>query len=261
MYNSEPNGRGYLTSASVEPTPSSFAEAEGDQVISLRRFFQILRNRLWLIGLITLVLASAASAVSLVQTPMYEASIKILVGQERADSPGRPVENAMGLQQLTQTMAEGLKSRPIAEAVIQQLDLQMSPEAFLGSLTVEPVPETQFMEVRYKDSSPERAQQVANTTGKVFSEQITEVSPTASAITATVWEEAVTPNNPVSPNPMRNTFIALVLGLVLGTVLAFLLELLDDSWDSPEEAQQVTGVPTFGVIPEFEASTGKKVGT
>ena len=247
---------------SVEPNPSSFAEAEVDHVISLRRFFQILRNRLWLIGLITLVLTGAAVAISLMQTPTYEASIKILVGQKRQETPAPgPVESVMGLQQLTQTMAEGIKSRPIAEAVIRQLDLQTSPETLLGSLTVEAVPETQFMEVRYMDPSPERAQQVANTTGEIFSEQITEVSPAASAITATVWEEAVTPANPVSPNPVRNALIALVLGLVLGTVLAFLLDILDESWNSPEEAQEITGVPTFGVIPEFEALTGKKVGT
>ena len=45
---------------------------------------------------------------------------------------------------------------------------------------------------------------------------------------------------------------------VFGMRLAFLLEYVDDSWRSPEEAEQVSGVPTFGVIPEFEALTGKK---
>lgn len=56
----------------------------------------------------------------------------------------------------------------------------------------------------------------------------------------------------MSPDPVRNGALALVLGLMLGVGLAFLLEYLDDSWRSPEEVEQVSGVPTFGVIPEFK---------
>jgi capsular polysaccharide biosynthesis protein len=41
---------------------------------------------------------------------------------------------------------------------------------------------------------------------------------------------------------------------VLGTGLAFLLEFMDDSWRSPAEAEQVSGVPTFGVIPPVTES-------
>ena len=86
----------------------------------------------------------------------------------------------------------------------------------------------------------------------MFSERSTEVSRSANAITATVWETAVLPEHPVKPNPLRNAAVALVLGTFLGLGLAFLLEYLDDSWNSPEEVERVSGIPTFGVIPEFE---------
>jgi capsular polysaccharide biosynthesis protein len=49
-----------------------------------------------------------------------------------------------------------------------------------------------------------------------------------------------------------------MVGAVLGTGLVFLLEFMDDSWRSPEEAEQVSGVPTFGVIPSV--SEGAKSG-
>jgi capsular polysaccharide biosynthesis protein len=61
----------------------------------------------------------------------------------------------------------------------------------------------------------------------------------------------------VSPDPLRNVLIALVLGGLLGVALAFLLEYVDDSWDSPEEAEEVSGIPTFGVIPRFEVSASR----
>jgi capsular polysaccharide biosynthesis protein len=38
------------------------------------------------------------------------------------------------------------------------------------------------------------------------------------------------------------------------------VEQLDDRWRSPEEVEQISGVPTFGVIPEVEVSKSKKKG-
>lgn len=235
-------------------------EVDGQYMLSLKPLFGVLRRRLWVIGVLSVMLAGATVGLSLAQTPTYEASVTILVGQERG-STENPTDVG-GLQQLTRTMAEGVGSRPVAEAVIQQLDLQITSEDFLDEerLSVEQIPETQFIQVNYRDSSPERAQQVANTIGDVFSEQISQVSPSASAVTATVWAQAVTPDEPVSPNPVRNGLLALMLGLLLGVGLAFLLEYLDDSWRSAEEAEQILGIPTFGVIPDFKAPTGKKKG-
>ncbi|MCA3748410.1 MAG: capsular biosynthesis protein, partial [Rubrobacter sp.] len=94
----------------------------------------------------------------------------------------------------------------------------------------------------------------------IFSERVSEVSPGANAITATVWEEAVVPETPVSPDPLLNGLVALALGLLLGLGLAFLLEYLDDSWESPEEVERVSGVPVFGVIPGFRVEAGGKKG-
>jgi capsular exopolysaccharide synthesis family protein len=242
----------------TEPGPgTSVGAAEGEYVLSLADLLQVIRRRLWIILLVVGVLTGAAVAFSLAQTPMYEASIKLLVGQERGitETPN----DVMGLQQLTLTMAEGVSSRPVAKAVIQQQNLRMSPDAFLEEhLRVQQVADTQFVQVDYRDPSPERAQRVANAVGEVFSKRVSEESPSANAITATVWERAALPSEPVSPNPLRNGFLALVLGLMLGVGLALLLEYLDDSWRSPEEVEQISGVPTFGIISEFEAFKARK---
>lgn len=234
----------------------SVGTVEEERILSLRDLLRILRKRLWVIVLIVVLAVGTAVGLSMVQTPQYEATIKTLVGQDQGitDNP----QEALALQNLTETMAEAANSRPIAEAVIQQLGLQSTPEEILGSMSVEPIPGTQFVQMSYRDTSPERAQRVVNAIGSVFSEQISEASSDASAITATVWEPAEEPNEPVSPNPVRNGLLALMLGLILGVGLAFLLEYLDDSWRSPEEAEQVSGIPTFGVIPEFEGPKGKK---
>jgi capsular polysaccharide biosynthesis protein len=228
-----------------------------EYTLSLRQFFLVVWRRLWVLVLVMVLLTGAAVGLSLAQQPRYEASVTILVGQDSGIS--KNPADAAGLQQLTQTLAQAVNSRPVTEAVAERL---RAPDLSAGSisenLTAEQVPDTQFIRVSYQDTDPQRARVVANTIGSEFSTQVERISADASAITATVWERAVTPTEPVSPKPIRNGVLAMVAGLILGLALAFLVEYLDGSWRSPEEAEGLLGVPTFGVIPEFEVRKGGK---
>jgi capsular polysaccharide biosynthesis protein len=258
----ELNGRRPSIGARSRPGVGGEAfEGRDEASLSLVDLLRVLWKRLWLILLSMLLLTVAVTGYSLAQTPVYEASVKLLVGQKEASSrPDNLSGNVEGLQKLTDTMAQAANSRPVAEAVIQQLGLQTDPQTFLSNLSVRTVTDTQFIQVSYRDPSPKRAQQVADAVGEEFSKQISTVSPSADAITATVWEPAQVPTDPVSPRLKFNIVFALVVGLMLGVGLAFLLEFLDSSWRSPEEAEQISGVPTFGAIPEFEVSKRKRGG-
>lgn len=217
----------------------------------------VIRKRFWVIALVTILIAGAVIGFSLTQTPVYNASAKILVGQERpADTPfdsnpGALEGEFMGLQQVSQTMVEVTQTRPIAQAVIWRLNLSMSAEELLDNLHVEQVHATPLVQVDYEDTDPERAQLIANTVGEIASQQIAKDSPSANTITAKVWEQAVLPDNPASPKPVRDGLVALVLGVLLGTALAFLLEHVDGRLRSPAKVEQAFGVPAFGVIPRF----------
>jgi capsular polysaccharide biosynthesis protein len=225
---------------------------EDEYTISLRVILYIIKKRLFMIVVVVVGLTGASVGLSLMQTPTSEASIRILIGQERG-STVTPI-GVDDLQQLTQTMAEAVSSRPVAVAAIRQLDLQTDPDKVLGNLDVQPVGTTQFIEVVYKDTSPRRAQEVVNAIGEQFSKKVSDVSANASAVTATVWQPATLPMEPASPNFPLNIGAALVMGVALGIGLAFLLEHLDDTWRSPEEAEQFSGLPTLGVIPHLKAS-------
>ena len=247
----------YPAPRGAEPRPAMPGDdTAGEYVLTLRDLLRVLRRRLWFVLLVAVMLTGAAVGFSFTQTPMYEASIKILIGQERGIA--KTPYDAVNLPTLAQTMVGAVSSCPVANEVIRQQDLRMTCNEFLGHLSVEQEPDTQWIYVTYKDASPERPQRVANAVGDVFSKQVSEVSPNNSSITATVWERAVVPNEPVSPNPKRNGLLALALGLMLGIVLAFLWEYLDDNWSSPEEMEQVSGAPTFGIIPEFKDSKTQK---
>lgn len=229
---------------------------EGEYVLSLRDLFRVVWRRLWIIVLVAIVFGGAAVGYSISQVPIYQATQQMLVGQSGgiSQTPG----DTLALQQLTQTMSTAANSQLVAENVAEQLDLEEDPASLLAGLEVEPVPETQFIELSYYDTDPERARRIVSAFGEAFSEEISEVSPDASGITARPWGEASASAGPVSPDPVRNALFAIVLGGFLGLGLVFLLEYLDDSWGSPEEAEEVSGVPTFGVIPQFAPSTARK---
>jgi capsular polysaccharide biosynthesis protein len=227
---------------------NSHAAADEDAyVLSIRELFLIFRKRWWVVVLMMIALTAASVAYSLMQPPVYESSIKILVGQERGIAEN-PV-NVNGLLALNKTVAEAVNSRPIAQGVIEQENLRTDPGTLLGNLQVEAIEETQFVAVSYRDSDPRMSRRVADAVGSVFTTRFAEENETGNVITATVWEPAGPTGGPISPKPLRNGLLALMIGAVLGTGLALLLEFMDDSWRSPAEAEQVSGVPTFGVIP------------
>jgi polysaccharide biosynthesis transport protein len=57
------------------------------------------------------------------------------------------------------------------------------------------------------------------------------------------------PTAPSEPNIPRNLAFALVLGIISGVGLAFLLENMDNTVRTPEQAQAISGLPSLGMIP------------
>jgi polysaccharide biosynthesis transport protein len=234
----------------------SVRHAEDDYVISLRDVFRILWTQAWLIILVGVLALGSAVGLSLLQTPQYQSSITLLVGQERGIMG--PGGDPNMLQLLSPTLATAITSEPVAEGVDKKLDLRTSPENLLAGLTAEHIEGTQFVEVSYTGSDPEETQRIVNAFGEVFSEKISEVSPNADTLTVTVWRRATSPGTHISPNPVRNGLFGLTVGIMLGIGLAFLREFLDERWRSPQEAERATGVPSLGVIPAASGTRNER---
>lgn len=66
---------------------------------------------------------------------------------------------------------------------------------------------------------------------------------------AQIVEPADLADSPVSPKPLRNTALALVLALVIGVGLAFLRERLDLRIRSPHELEEISGFPLLSSVP------------
>ncbi|MGA2966717.1 MAG: polysaccharide biosynthesis tyrosine autokinase [Terriglobales bacterium] len=64
-----------------------------------------------------------------------------------------------------------------------------------------------------------------------------------------IIKAARVPTSPSEPNIPRNLIFALVLGAISGIGLAFLLENMDNTVRTPEQAQAISELPSLGMIP------------
>src|SRR5208337_3961917 len=79
-----------------------------------------------------------------------------------------------------------------------------------------------------------------------------------------IIDAARVPTSPSEPNIPRNLLFALVLGVISGVGLAFLLENMDNTVRTPEQATALSGLPALGMIPLGSKSiahgpTGKRL--
>lgn len=251
-----------LVAMSYEPGHDTISREanEGDHILSLGDILGVLLRRWWLIALLTLATLGAAVGYSFFQTPKYEASTTVLIGQTQNDTStttNLSASDLQGLQTLTKTMAAAITSDRMAEAVIQDLNLSTAPDDLLKNLSAQQVPETQFIQITYQSTDPNMAKRIVGATAYQFSRQISDISPNASAVTATVWDKAAVSDAPVSPNRSKDALLGFAVGAMFGVLLAFFLENLDRGWRSVEEIERASGLPALGVIPRFEAPRDK----
>jgi polysaccharide biosynthesis transport protein len=67
------------------------------------------------------------------------------------------------------------------------------------------------------------------------------------------------PTAPSEPNIPRNLAFALVIGIISGVGLAFLLENMDNTVRTPEQAQAISALPSLGMIPLGSKATSRGV--
>ena len=138
--------------------------------MELRQYFNTLRKWFWLIALATLVAVVSSFLATRQQPPIFSSKTTLIVGST-IENPN-PTGNDFYLgQQLAQTYAELAKRDAIKEAAMQALGFA----TWFPEYSVTLVPNTQLLEINVVDTSPERAQVVAQELAK----QLIEQSPSA----------------------------------------------------------------------------------
>lgn len=225
------------------------------ETIDLLELLGVVRRHIVALLLTTVLAAAAGFAVSkFLMTPQYQASALMIVNTRQDTTANVTSDQLNSASKLVSTYSIIVKSDTVLNQVIANLGLNMSYETLAGKVGVAAVDDTQVMEITVTDANPDGARQVC--------EQITQVAPDAiltavEAGSVKVISAASVDPDPVSPNVMRNTATAGVLGLVVCLGVLFLQVLLDNKINTEEDVTKQLGLNVIGVIPDYE-NGGKK---
>lgn len=221
--------------------------------LSLLKFLKLLRSRWITVCVTTLLAVLAGVAITLLTTPLYQASTRLFVSTTSGASASELYQGNRLSQDRVFSYSEILTGETLAQRTIDKLGLAMSPEALQKHVTASAKPNTVLIRVEVLDESAVRARDIANALSDEFVVMVRELetppdgtSPNARVV---VEKRASIPNNPVIPKTARNIGAGLALGVMLGICLAVLRELLDNTVKDRQTLEEITGVGLVGTIP------------
>jgi non-specific protein-tyrosine kinase len=103
-------------------------------------------------------------------TPVYQASTTVLIN-EASITKSADYATIVTSERLAQTYAQLMTKQPVLEKVIQRLELGMTSGQLKNTIQVQPVKDTQLIEVKVESNDPQHAADVANTLVSEFIEQ------------------------------------------------------------------------------------------
>ena len=218
-----------------------------EQVISVSEIIDAVKKR-WKIIVLTTVLATVVSGIFsfFVISPTYEASTKIFIGKEGAESEGYNSSDVSMYQNLIKTYSELIKTKDLVNKAINNSQYDLSVNNVLNGITVNTLTGTQILQISYQSKSPSIAKNILESITNEFITKAEELVPNGNV---KVLESVELPKNPVAPNKTMNIAIAFILGMMVGFGIVFLLEYLDNTYKNIEQLEKDLDIPVLGVIP------------
>ena len=218
-----------------------------EQVISISEIIDAVKKR-WKIIALTTVLATVVSGIFsfFIISPTYEASTKIFIGKEGAESEGYNSSDVSMYQNLIKTYSELIKTKDLVNKAINNSQYDLSVNNVLNGITVNTLTGTQILQISYQSKSPSIAKNMLESITNEFITKAEELVPNGNV---KILESVELPKNPVAPNKTMNIAIAFILGMMVGFGIVFLLEYLDNTYKNKEQLEKDLDIPVLGVIP------------
>ncbi|NVF11542.1 lipopolysaccharide chain length-determining protein [Anaerococcus sp. AGMB00486] len=218
--------------------------------VDLLEVLNVLKDNIITIIITTFIVAMSVFVFSkFLLTPKYESSATMIIGssqQEKDENKNLQYYEIQANKALVSTYSEVVKSKGIANHVINNLNLDMDYREFAKKVSIEPVKDTQIISVKVIDTIPERAADIANETSKIFKESITEIMKVDNV---QILDKAILPEGPSSPNIIRNTIAGGLFGLFLGIIIVLIRVLSDNTFKSIDDVTHNFDIPVLGMIP------------
>ena len=229
-------------------------EKRRDDEIDLMELLYALKRRiLWIIAAGLLCGCIACIYAKVFITPMYTSTSSILVLSKETT-----LTSIADLQlgtQLTNDYQPLIKSTSVAESVIENLGLNMSPAALKGSISINNPSGTRLLYLTVTHSDAVTAAAIVNELAVVASEYVADKM---EVIPPKVIEMGEISASKISPNVTRYTFMGIMVGVALCGGIIVVIAIMDDTIKSEDDIAKYLDIPTLATVPDRKDYIGDR---
>lgn len=216
--------------------------------MTLLELFKLLKKHLALVVMLPVVLAIATAGVSwgLMQN-QYTATVSVYVLTSSSNEQNTIQNSDLTASQLmANDIAELAGSDIVAERTAEQLGMS-SLDGY--KISVNSSTTTRVIEISVTTGQAEAASVVANKIAEVLSSTAQDVMGVESV---NVVDQAKAPDAPSGPNRVMYTAVAFLAGIFLAVAIVVVMDMVNTRVRTPEEAEELLGVPVIGRIPKIK---------
>ena len=234
--------------------------------MTLRTYLRVLGERWKLV--VAFILAATALAVLVTQlTPRkYQATAQVYIASNLVgtDTGQAQAQANYLIQNLVQTFAAIVDNPDVLHSVQRDLDLQISDTDLKKKISASATLGQAIVNVHATDGSAEQAAKIANSAARAFVVTIQNYNTPANSqpsVRLFVTDQAVAPSKPVSPTPVLNITLGVLLGLLVGAAVAVARDILDTRVKNADALAKTASAPVMGVIVEDTKTTRHPIAT
>ncbi len=158
-------------------------------------------------------------------------------------------------QKLISTYGELLKSRRVANTVINNLKLDMDYKEIKKCVSVSSVKDTDLIKVSITTDDAKLSQKIATEMVKVFTDEVDRVY---NINNVSIIDEAEVENNAVNVNYFKSMVVFGAVALVITCGVIFLIYYFDNTIKNEETITKLTDYPVLAQIPKVNTKKGGK---
>lgn len=231
---------------------------------TLNEYVRILTERWRWVAVVCLVVVGLAATYLLLQPKSYQSQSTVFITTPRDDSDTYYRGDLYAKERLP-SYAALIQSQDLAKRVIDDLQLDSTPEEMIAGTTATPIPGTVLILLATSAGSPSSAQTINQAYLDEFIAEIASLEAIPGALTPRAELLVVEPPTisqlPGGFPPSLVLGAATAAGLIAGATLAVLMALADSRIRRPEDAIEATGLPLFAAFPaQTVNSTGIEPG-
>ena len=227
--------------------------------IDLGELLHLMYRKLWIILLVGMISAiSAGVYTKICIEPKYTSTTKLYIVNKSASLASLSLSDLQMGSQLTQDYMVLVKSRPVLQQVIDNLQLDLSYKQLGTMMSLDNPSNTRILTIHVEYTDPYIAKQIADEVAFVASKQISDIMEMDEPNIVEVGEVA---EEASSPNLIKNVAIVGVMGVVLTMGILCITHLMNDTIRTQEEIEKYLGLTTIAMIPYVSGKAPAKEDT